>query len=169
LFNFNCDGSKFVDRAGSNATKEIFRAWQHLRLSKIIPGNYTGKGKSTGTNASIGENVPEVKFRGAGYSIMTASTAFYDTDSTVTIPKGNFLWMGTDRGDDVPSNSVVLPREARNIDNKIDGSGPHSGSVITERGTDDRNVSGKGCLGNSGTSAFILSQTQQTCRMKFRL
>jgi len=55
----NGDNDGRIESTG-DVSKEGYRAWQHLRLAKIIKGNFTG----LGTSSVIGTNVPRTSFNG---------------------------------------------------------------------------------------------------------
>jgi len=98
---------------------ESFRAWQHLALSRMIKGQYTGQ-LGTGDDTIIpGENMPEASLTRGVYSLTSTYALVLllgalDPDSTA---------------DHWPNEAVLSPVDAMRIDEKIDDSHPDSGKV----------------------------------------
>ncbi len=97
---------------------EWYRAWQHLSLSGILPGNYTGIPSSTTTVASAaapGVNMLANRL-GGFYGLQYASDAQHAANALMT-------W-GSD-----PTQFLLTPSDAKTIDSKMDDGMPGTGLV----------------------------------------
>lgn len=105
-------------------TNEGLRAWQHLNLSGIMPGNFTGL-----TNIPVHEaditNSPSSIYSTGLYSIM--NTGFLGANWS-SAPR-NVIWLGAHRNGSFPYTPLVIPGDAQNIDIKMDDGLPRSGKV----------------------------------------
>ena len=132
--NGNADGYIAASSGGTRHV-ERFRGWQHLGLSEIIPGSFSGaKGPGTSSDALIGENCPASKLSGAGYSF--ESFPNYAGDSA-RYPKhyASVLKFGLDNNGGQTDKAALVPKEAWGIDKKIDDGLPGTGTVMTYRPT----------------------------------
>ena len=102
---------------------ENFRVWQHLSLSGIISGNYTGVGATPSTSyMQPGVNIPASKITGAGYRPL--SWTIYQKDT------GNAIWLGGDDGSGMLNSGVLNSNESYGIDIKIDDGLASKGKVM---------------------------------------
>jgi prepilin-type N-terminal cleavage/methylation domain-containing protein len=125
----NCNGDGngiiFVDAGSSDS--ESLRFWQHLVLSKIITGNFLGRGNWT--QALNGTLLPKLQFKDTYVSVMSR-------DQPVTHPDfsyDNIFTTGKPRtagGLIITNRPYLYPEDAKNIDTKIDDGKPWSGSVF---------------------------------------
>lgn len=110
-----------------SANAETFRAWQQLANARLIDGSYPGV---TGTSSSIqciaGVNCPATRvpettilFDYLG-SIAASNTGLFEGKY------GNFLWFGV-QSTSQPDSTALYPKEAYNLDLKIDDGMPGLG------------------------------------------
>lgn len=114
----NGDGDGYIDWTSWLLTNEFWRAWQHLALSGIMPGNYTGTTNSATDIASaavIDENVMGSKL-GGFYGMLRRTDALHDGN-------GIYVWGGN------PYLFQMNPTDARSIDLKLDDGKPGTGVV----------------------------------------
>lgn len=156
----NGDGDGLIEIVTNVNNNESYRAWQHLTLADLVPGNYTGIAYGTGKQADIGVNVPASKLTGGGYT-MTYKDLF--TDGRVV---GNAVSFGAFRVNSSTWNSVISAKDAYSIDKKIDDGGLESGKVGIHRGAD---AGGQCFTGSAGSRVLTLSDTGIKCRMLFLL
>lgn len=129
------------------------RAWQHLGLSGLIPGSYSGV---IGTGALPGTNIPESSLKPAGFG-------FYNMNyggTSVAAEALRFLFGGFVSG---TTNwaAVITPQDAASIDSKIDDGIARNGDV--------QGNTGSGASGTCITStAYTLSNTGIACSMSFK-
>ena len=158
----NCDGTAsrcngnldgWVVNAGANNDNEAFRAWQHLSLSGIIPGNYTGIGQAT---AVAGTTNPAGKLSNTAYHMAISGTY----GGTI-----NLITFGTiQSGSNVPYGGALIAEEAWSIDQKRDDGAANSGALITEDGIGGTAT----CVsGSPPNQSYNLSGTGQDCRLYF--
>lgn len=153
----NGNGNRNI-QINSNATdNESYRAWQHLSLAGLVPGNFTGIGYGSGRQADIGVNVPASKVAGGGYSMF--KTTWHQKVS------GNGVQFGSFNANNHTRKAIIAPRDAANIEKKIDDNNPELGKVATTNGNGS-----SGCLtGSLGSFNFNLQNTDIVCRMFFVL
>jgi prepilin-type N-terminal cleavage/methylation domain-containing protein len=162
--NGNGDGQVAV-----NQIDEPYRVWQHLAMSGLIEGSYTGyinPDNFYGTPATVGGNIPASKLTPAGWFLLWATQAssgsvllgFSDGPSVFN----NYLVIGGVSAN-IPRDAVFVPEEAWNIDSKLDDGLPASGMVRTGTGISN-------CTTNSTiSSAYALSYTTKNCILGFRV
>ncbi len=111
----NGDGDNKIE-IGEKYSSEIYRAWQHLSLSKIIKGNYSG---------IWGKDNYLMPGKIAGNL-----TIKYEDNIGNIIKLGEFYALNGQTSD----VGVILPEAAEIIDKKIDDSMPKTGQVIGMNG-----------------------------------
>ena len=93
--------------------------WGHLEAAQMI--GQTGFNKIKGTNGIIGTSVPGSKIAGAGWY------------SNYTTARKNYLGLGAQNaGGGVNSDPAITPKQAYDIDSKMDDGVPTSGSVQSD-------------------------------------
>lgn len=156
----NGNGNRRIQIQNNGNDSESYRAWQHLSLAGLVPGNFTGIGYGSGKQADIGVNVPASKVAGGGYSLVYS--AWHSSQV-----KGNGIQFGSFRANNHTQKAVIAPRDAANIEKKIDDNNPEYGKVSTHSG---QGISQSECLtGVLGSFAFNLQNTNIVCRMLFIL
>ncbi|MET0154509.1 MAG: prepilin-type N-terminal cleavage/methylation domain-containing protein [Rickettsiales bacterium] len=141
----NCDSSAIglgngdgliQDADNSDGAKETFDGevgcfWMHLSETHLIAGSFDGYESTTPSatvNNVIDENMPRVKARASGWGVYTALNR-------------NFLVAGVTgaQADDAyDTTATFAPRDAADIDSKIDDGMPYTGSVrARDPGTSD--------------------------------
>ncbi len=158
----NGDGNhKLDDISAGKYDKEGLRAWQHLTLSQLYPGNYTGVydlGTTGLSGATLGLNIPSSSITQTGYWLRGFETIFSRPS--------NFLRIGKSQatGGRWPWSGFLLPAEAKQLDRKLDNGSAISGSILAFDGV---NNAVNSCTGNTYSvntpSEFILSSTLHGC------
>ncbi len=144
----NGDGDYNFDYVSATENEKL-RAWQHLVLADLIPGNYTGFEAVAGDEV-IGTNIPALEIEGAGLR--------FDTYSGV-----NVLQMGSSLGSGIAAGGALLPADAASIDAKIDDGVAYTGFVKSVDGTYHT------CLvGGGATDDYNLDGTDRSCSMRFQ-
>ena len=162
----NGDADGKIDRTNSDLGESL-RFWQHLALSEIISGNYSGLLSSTRLETDT--NVPGSAINSdAGY-------VYYDrgvVSAHVYGKAGNVLELGgcspQTASEKFCYGPVSIAAEAQAIDQKMDDGSADSGRV---RGTNGYTPQVLGCAANwNATSAtYDLSSTVIACRIFFWL
>jgi|GEM_PF-7071126 len=130
---------------------EDFLVWEHLGLSGILPGSYTG---IPAPDYLPGINVYEGPFPNSGIALVT-NTAL----ASVANNKLYFILGGA--GDSELYTAVLTPGDTHNIDQKIDDGLPNSGGFIGEAA-----VFGAGGLCTNAGS-YVLSEEGVECVASF--
>lgn len=121
------------DRDNPAQDFERFRAWQHLALSGMISGAYTGVAGSGGSrDHDLGENAPQSVLPNSGWGILQISNYASNTNDNNPFfnrKYGNLLMFGGARATSIPDNAIITPQEALQIDSKIDDGSPVTGIV----------------------------------------
>ena len=163
----NGDGNNLIDHSSGSAA-DNYRGWQHLALSGLLPGSYTGIIAGAYPRSVPGSNVPASKIPGAGWMIwgIWAPYGFANSQNEPYLyfgTPGPYL-MFTDGG-------ALTPVEALNIDKKIDDGLPAGGNVY---GGSGYGISGYGsitpnCISSYTVSAaYNLSQPDKLCSLAFK-
>lgn len=130
----NGDGDRHVTTSTTANDNEPYRMWQHLTLSGILPGNYTGVAVGgSGDQCSPGINAPAHNLAGGGCWHIDWQTVW----SAQNIPDSNVLIIGNIYADPGaaalpywPYGTSFTPAEASGIDTKMDDGKPYSGYWI---------------------------------------
>lgn len=130
--NGNGDG-QIAPRGSQEA--EHFTFWQHLALSGLIDGTFTGVAAATGTNdADLTVNVPEADIDGVGFYV-----EYIDISAGINawlwddMPGSHLMYIGTLDSGNVPSATAFSTIDAEAVDSKMDDGRPGTGMVTTKR------------------------------------
>lgn len=161
----NADG-KIGSGNGGDPTGEPMRAWQHLALSGIISGTYTGLTAGTPNYKNM-INTPITPVNGGYYSL------YYFNNSTGIYGKNqNAIAFASQNALSIPwSNSIITPADAYAIDSKADDGSPYTGLMYVTRGDDYNGVSGK-CVSNdlsASNTSFIFTDDTVSCKLIYWL
>lgn len=125
-----CDGDDNGSITYWTGSVEYFRFWQHLSNAGLIEGHYTGVVDATNTFAPS-VNIPHSKLGNTvGWNVYTdinnhsGHANFFDT----TTPPGHRLSIFSREGTN--SRGAFSPKEAWNIDSKMDDGHPSTGKVL---------------------------------------
>lgn len=162
-----CDGNgdnQVATLDGGTTYSEIHRFWQHLANAGMLEGRYTGVGGPAGVLAIVpGTNSPESKIASAGwglyyYGTRAGNTTYYAGEY------GHTFIFGSAGGTGVNDVAILRPREAENIDKKIDDGKPAYGNVRTWA-----NTYRTGCSGSDTPSvaAYEVTRTDIQCSVLF--
>lgn len=152
--NCNGDGDETID----GLTSESLRAWQHLALSGLIVGQFSGVDAGT-PDFTIDENVPKSAIKEKYYFI---------NSNTLYGVEGTNIQLVSSENNTSPFGGAINSENAKIIDNKIDDSSASTGQIFAARSvanatTDDN------CVDNNfspATSAdYVLSDTEDNCRL----
>lgn len=130
----NGDGDGKVDNPGSGLGNELFRFWQHLASSGLIEGSYAGVANSSTASATHnlpGFNSPKSKLPDAGFGLYYVGAI--DASSLRYFPGnyGNVVYFGkTQPTIGSPTQPILSPEEAWNIDTKMDDGKPAVGNLV---------------------------------------
>lgn len=115
--------------------REGLLAWQHLALSGFIPGNYDG-GITAGipmNESQAGVNSPASKYPAGLWAMSTTTESNINGNPSYDDLKvsGNFIFVGSHIQIIICQIclSLLIPQDAKNIDDKIDDWQPLTGSV----------------------------------------
>ncbi|MDA0782209.1 MAG: prepilin-type N-terminal cleavage/methylation domain-containing protein [Rickettsiales bacterium] len=161
----NGNGDGDID-IGSGDDSESLRAWQHLNLSGIIDGEFTGTG--TGTTHIPFENTPGTSRTGGGYGIKSLNQDNANMDNVHQVNGTNISVGGFDSAS-WPRGKLLSPPEAYYIDNKTDDGDPDDGKTQSR---DYHNGSSwqNGCLNDDvddGNRQYVKTTEDNVCIMFF--
>lgn len=148
----NGNGDSNVDYGGGwTAESELFRFWQHLSLSGILPGSYTGvtaDSSAIATSVVPGSNMMASKL-GGFYAVASGSDALHDTANRIGTWGAN------------PYLFPFTPTDAKTIDSKGDDGRPGSGAITGS-------VFGTCSTGaDLQSSVYALSRDDNVCGLYF--
>jgi len=154
----NGDGNSRIGTGASSDKAEPYYAWNHLSLSKYLPGTFTG---SSAANATIGVNIPGSKYIASlGYGINYFTVPTY-TDALSRQTVGNIITIGKGTTDAYPSGAIFTPSDALYLDEKMDEGTPDSGKIFSFAGNDSSN-----CTTGSGQSyTYNTTNTSSACML----
>lgn len=144
---------------------EIFLFWQHLANAGLISGKFNGVEGTISQFAGVpGTNSPGSKMTDACWGVMNQNFSNGSDTSTFYIDLGNFFAVGNPTISSwVGDNSILTPREAYNIDNKIDDGMPGTGKFTMRRWATCTTASS----GTDFTANYNLTNTSIVCKPQF--
>jgi prepilin-type N-terminal cleavage/methylation domain-containing protein len=147
---------------------EAFRAWQHLSLSGIIPGNYTGH-SGTLPGGAYGDfildvNAPRSRISQIGYNVYWWQSSAL---SYIRPVYGNVLTIGKElRGYESYNTNAFTPAEAWSIDKKIDDGMPGLG-LLGPRPEAQNPLCVSGLRGQEAAARYRMDITSRTCALMY--
>jgi len=156
----NGDGNGFID--STVALIEDTYVFQHLSLSRMLPGNFIGGIPGDATRFVFGINSFSSKKQSGSYQIGNSNSIYGETSNAVQL--GSL----TDSVSGYPDGGLFSPQDAANIDNKIDDGLASSGFYRATEGVNT--LLGHCTDGNidatAGTVSFVLSSIDNAgCRV----
>jgi prepilin-type N-terminal cleavage/methylation domain-containing protein len=151
-----CNGDGDGTLVGMSWRSERYRAWQHLSLARIIPGNYTGAlGNEGQPNNVIGENVYGSPFDGF-YMLVGWHQSYGGNNNQIDM-----------FSNESTANYALKAADAKFIDQKVDDGIAYKGRVYGIQ--DTWNDSAHGCPFWSSTSPhdYNVARNQLECRIRF--
>jgi prepilin-type N-terminal cleavage/methylation domain-containing protein len=161
----NGTGNAIID-----AGNEWWLFWQHLQMSGLIEGTYTGVvGSGGGQHHEIGVNCPKGKMPNSGWAVAyVASGGPGDGATFALIDYGNYLMIGSASSNDRPFNRLMRPEEAWNIDTKLDDGRPAYGTVIARYWNDECSAADDGTsAANDLNASYRLTDSGIRCALNF--
>lgn len=157
----NGDGNKHIDNSTTANDNETLRFWQHLGLSKLIPGTYTGIGAGTNGNACTpGVNVPSMSLASDGCYFMEWKTNW--TGPISSMPGVNLIRVAGDVPNATPFGTLFYVSEIYGIDSKFDDGNPYKGQIL---GAHDSSCTTGATI---ALGAYVLTYTGK-CMMGYRV
>jgi type II secretory pathway pseudopilin PulG len=153
--NGDADGQIYMKdyEANTREDSEAYRAWQHLALSQLIPGTYSGQGgqELNGTDGGdIGWNMPESVIRpDVGYIIKYTKSL-----NLIQLARSDASQNNS------PSFTFMETKDAKTFDMKFDDGLPSEGRILGDRTFSASNS----CV---SSSAYNLSFVGEGCYLQF--
>jgi prepilin-type N-terminal cleavage/methylation domain-containing protein len=148
------------------AQLETWRAWQHLALSGVIPGEYLGKTDGSG-NRVIGATLPRSRFPGGAWFLGWAPSPIFGRRFLNRLEIA-----GAPDGINWNNGAIFRAADAEEIDRKVDDGLPDKGKVFFMKG-DTTLGAHPDCVANlhSAPTAGVVNLTSEelACRMLFWL
>jgi hypothetical protein len=118
--------------AGANVTGEAFQFWKQLALAGLIEGAYTGISGAVGAvDYDIGSNAPASRINNAGWAPTWVNNSAGGYVQAFAIDYTKHLQIGGSDNTHMDVPQIFTPKEAWNIDNKMDDAKPGRGIVTT--------------------------------------
>lgn len=165
----NGDGNGVIRAGAVQLPLERYYAFQHLALSGLIAGTYTGAVNSNG-GATVGLNV-------VGSSVDKSAFMFDHPDAADGLVSGDALYFDgfygnilriaglNDNSASIPALGFLTPKQAYQLDEKFDDGQPGLGNVMTPKSTALAN-----CASSAATSAtYVTSVDDKTCYLILRM
>lgn len=148
----NGDGGGAISSAGSPATWESYRAWQHLANAGLIPGTYNGTQTLLAGTIHLPPSLTSGDLRWSGWTLEYKSENLVRTTNSDVFSGsyGNHLW--------IQGQTMLTSEEVWGIDTKLDDGKPGTGQVVVHalgnirECTDTDNAS----LANAQTASYRL-------------
>jgi prepilin-type N-terminal cleavage/methylation domain-containing protein len=175
----NGDGDGLVNNEtgdGSGNWNEAHMFWRHLQKAGLISGTFTGRSES-GTNNwnnMAGINVPVSKISGTGYFTFSTGPSIHSWFAVSLAPWWYTLEyphsISYGKPDELGAESALTPKEAWNIDKKIDDGHPAQGKVISDSWNDWCSAARDGAshATNNYDAIYRLTSTEIECALLFR-
>lgn len=162
----NGNGNGFLNAAAAaSQTGEQFQFWKQLQLEGLIDGVYSGLAGSGGTAHSVpGTNCPKGKIDNTGWSAYFWTTGVWGNAAWFDAQHGNMLVFGEYTTTSITTGTILTPKEAWNIDSKIDDGKPGTGDVMTPWNASCTTATAQT---DNLTATYNLSYTSEACRMEF--
>jgi len=159
----NGDGN---NRLATWNTDEAFMFWKHLSLAGILDGNYSGESLGNPDPFEGNINTMESDYNGALYHINGAS---YYMNNWI----GLYVSLGAKRQNDRPVVAMLTPKEAFNIDKKVDDGKPGLGKYWNGRSYLGYNTGAwawNNCISSADESGeYLINISIKGCRMLYYL
>lgn len=166
----NGDGDGVNENAVSaGSTDERFQFWNHLSLAELINGTFSGaSGASGSSHAVIGENVPQSKLSGVGWTQITWINAFSGHTEVFDGAYNHTFILGTEDTTAATTGSFLTPQEAWNLDTKLDDGKPATGNILPRYRVDCTDATAAVGDSDNFDSEYNLSSDAQDCSLIFR-
>lgn len=172
----NGDGDGFVEFSGiaSGVPQEDLLAFEHLALSDLISGSFTGQDASGGNRFEVGANTYALSsFTSAAFMFRTEadkSAALRSDAKTIYGTRGSTIRLGEIGGNGIPEGGFLTAKDARAIDLKMDDGKARSGTLYTIISP----LASTGCIkdnrewhSTSDEVAYDLENDEETCHLVY--
>ena len=160
----NGDGNReiqpSIDDAGDS---EVYRSWQHLKLSGLYKGDFTGEGlQGAPLEGDIAVNIPSSRFPDVGVTLIhdnqgaVSDIAFPPNSADI----GNVMIFGGERANSIAVEPRFDADEAQSIDSKIDDGNPLKGRMFG---------GGEDCVDPADNDLYQLGGGPDICNIVFEL
>ncbi len=157
----NGNGNGIVDNSDSNSFRaDPLRIWHHLELAGLISGNYDRDIIDTNAGTLISDtHIPRSKV------FFNLNFYYYGSDVSARKP---WLLTGKERANDRPLNASLTPKQAYNIDRKMDDAIQNAGYVVgyESYGEDDTESLENYC-DTVAAEKYDLASEKVVCNLKF--
>lgn len=164
----NGNGNNIVDGAsGANATGEYFQAWKQLQLAGFIEGGYSGRaGASGATHHACPANCPSGRLSNSGWGYIgwgyiSGMGGLFDGNY------GNSFVFGA-MSTIEPNAATLTPKEAANIDTKLDDGMPALGVVAVRMRPNCTNMTAALADSTRFDAVYNLGNSSTVCALVFK-
>ncbi len=173
----NGNGNKRMQMVAINGAIEAYRAWQHLELAELFPGNFTPSNATAITSTDFSIKIPASKFTGA------AITLVYDEEANdITAGDGatgaavgrnvnaNVVLFGgvqTVGNGNIANGTIFDAKDVQGLDDKVDDGSPDTGAVVA---VGSAGGTAANCIDTTpNPDAYNLDGNDQICAVAFEL
>ena len=166
--NGNGDGGISHSASGAGATGENFEFWRQLMLEGLVKGQFSGLAGAGGLGSSVpGTNIPASRIINVGWGAQSVNHYAGDT-AAYAMDYGNNIYVGATVTSSTTHNPFLTPKEAWNIDSKIDDGKPARGEIIARYWNDACAAADDGGSANNDLAAsYRLSDSTRQCMLYF--
>jgi prepilin-type N-terminal cleavage/methylation domain-containing protein len=166
----NGDGDGTNESSGAaGSTDERFQFWNHLSLAELINGTFSGaSGAGGASHAVIGENVPESKISGVGWTQITWLGGTFGHISAFDGYYYNTFILGAATTTAETLSPFLTPQEAWNLDTKMDDGKPALGNLLPRSRANCTNATAAVADSDNFDAEYNLSSDERYCSLIFR-
>ena len=158
------DGDGAISYKNDSADLEGYNAWQQLSLAGMAENDFAGGGDPVSTTVP-GTHIPASVFGGGFF--LDNDFAGHSGFNTLILATPTEI-----SGDSLVVNSLLLPKDARDVDKKYDDGNPSQGVLHVVEGDD---VSAGDCVDDNGTSgttsddSYNLTNESRSCVVAYKI
>jgi len=160
----NGNGNGIIDLNAAGQTSEAFQFWNQLALAGLIEGQFSGFAGSGGIAHTTESNAPKSKAQNAYWGAYTLSNYTGTWPNSYTYDYANFFFFGALQSNTWPLTATLTPKEAWNIDLKLDDGKPGRGMIIPRY---LNNVCSAATSITDYDAAYALNNTSIACAIYF--
>lgn len=162
------DGDATYDNASAvSRTGERFEAWKQLALAGLIEGSYSGlAGSGTTEDHDPAVNAPQSRVSNGMWTISTLDN-YVGNGTLYALDYGDFLRVGRE-GVSGPTEPLLRPEEAWNLDTKMDDGKPARGRIVSSHWDTLCSAPDTGVAANTNLNAsYRLTDNSLQCSLIF--
>lgn len=164
-----CDGNRDGFVNNSTGSVEHFRGWQQMANAQLISGKYDGIAHGSNFWAATVDNVPASRYS-LGYWYLnnwTNKTPAQITANAFRVHYDTFFSLGAILANQDPISPLFTPKDAWDIDSKLDDGMPGSGKVLI-RAENGLSLCTDQAVNTATNANYLVTSTTIACAMIFK-